>query len=63
MKDWLKTLPLLLIMVLFNGSLGAMVIWAVIEDFKADKVVWAIIDILIFPLGVLRGIAFFFGII
>lgn len=67
--EWLKMLPYMLIAVFFHnvglvvrGLFGAMFLVAIIEDFNT-KSIWVVFDFVIYPIGVLRGIGFYFGII
>lgn len=36
-------------------------IYALIKDIQANKALWAILDILFFPIGVIRGIIYLLG--
>lgn len=42
-------------------SIPVLPIYATVVDAKADRIAWAAIDIVCFPLGFIRGICFLFG--
>lgn len=36
-------------------------IYAAIVDFARDKFLWAAVDIIVFPIGMIRGLMYFFN--
>lgn len=35
--------------------------YALIKDYQHGKIFWAVIDLVIFPIGSIRGLIYFFG--
>lgn len=59
MKDIMGFIFITLIGVIPTASL----LYAIIVDVKADKIGYAVADLFVPPIGVIRGILLFFGII
>lgn len=48
---------------LLNIAFAIAFIYAVIKDIINDKLGWVVFEIFVFPVGVIRGILMFFGVI